>query len=114
MLRSTLNAASRLPVRGLAPKKGGKKAEDTSSGTATGHLSATEVTGCNIFKDGSDPPILPDDQYPSWLWELATPGPTLNELERKGPDSLEPDELKRYVKLKRRDSIRRNNAMRSK
>ena len=59
----------------------------------TRSLSPTEATGCNIFKNGSDPPILPDSEYPDWLWKLATPGATLKELERKGPDNLDMDEV---------------------
>ena len=24
----------------------------------------------NIYKEGKDPPLLPDDQYPEWLFEI--------------------------------------------
>ena len=27
--------------------------------------------GANVFKDGTDPPIKEDSEYPDWLWELA-------------------------------------------
>ena len=93
---------------GIAPLKSRIRAVDGSNGISahhhnvflllaaaapTGSLSATEVTGCNIYKNGSDPPILPDAEYPEWLWKLATPGATLKELERKGPDNLDMDEV---------------------
>lgn len=46
-------------------------------------LSKEVATGVNILKGGSDPTLLPDDEYPEWLWELADSGPTLNELRRR-------------------------------
>mmetsp|Transcript_28723 Transcript_28723/g.80869 ORF Transcript_28723/g.80869 Transcript_28723/m.80869 type:complete len:118 (+) Transcript_28723:224-577(+) len=116
MLRQSLRATCRLPIRGLAPKKGGKgKQQAATAGEGpSGVLSATEVTGCNIYKSGSDPAILPDDQYPEWLWDLAQSEPTLRELERKGADNLSMPELKRAIKLDRRATIRANNERRSK
>lgn len=45
-------------------------------------LSSEVATGLNILKKGSDPPLKPDDQLPEWLWGLAEPGKTLNELRR--------------------------------
>ena len=66
----------------------------------TGSLSATEVTGCNIYKNGADPPILPDSEYPDWLWKLATPDATLRDLERTGPDNLDMDEVNFTALLK--------------
>lgn len=46
-------------------------------------LSKEVATGVNILKGGSDPPLLPDEEYPEWLWELADPEPTLFELRRR-------------------------------
>lgn len=40
------------------------------------------MTGCAIRKGESDPPILPDSEYPAWLFELMKPEPTVAELER--------------------------------
>jgi large subunit ribosomal protein L54 len=48
----------------------------------TGSLSAEVVTGVAIRKGESDPPILPDSEYPAWLFELMKPEPSVAELER--------------------------------
>ena len=31
------------------------------------------MRGANILKDGTDPPILPDSEYPDWLWTMCVP-----------------------------------------
>jgi large subunit ribosomal protein L54 len=48
----------------------------------TGQLSTEVVTGVAIRKGESDPPILPDSEYPAWLFELMKPEPSVAELER--------------------------------
>jgi hypothetical protein len=45
-------------------------------------LSKDIVTGLNLLKKGSDPPLKADEELPEWLWALAEPGKTLNELKR--------------------------------
>lgn len=47
-----------------------------------GELSDKVATGVAIRKGESDPPLLPDDQYPEWLWGLLTPEPSTAELQR--------------------------------
>lgn len=42
----------------------GKGAKDESTGGSLG------VIPVNYMKDGSHPPLKPDEEYPSWLWEL--------------------------------------------
>ena len=37
--------------------------------------------GANYLKEGEDPPILDDKEYPDWLWELDKPKPSLKQLE---------------------------------
>uniref|UniRef100_A0A7S2X0T2 Large ribosomal subunit protein mL54 n=1 Tax=Chloropicon primus TaxID=1764295 RepID=A0A7S2X0T2_9CHLO len=41
------------------------------------------VQGINYKKGGTDPKILPDGEYPEWLWTMIDPKPTLSELDRK-------------------------------
>ncbi|RUS76861.1 hypothetical protein EGW08_015371 [Elysia chlorotica] len=43
----------------------------------------THCCGANIFLEGSDPEIKPDQEYPEWLWSLRT--------ERGGQDLAELD-----------------------
>lgn len=51
-------------------------------------MSKDVLTGLNITKGGSDPPLKPDEEYPEWLWELAQPERTLADLRRKENSSL--------------------------
>ncbi|EDV21091.1 39S ribosomal protein L54, mitochondrial [Trichoplax sp. H2] len=37
--------------------------------------------GANYFKEGEDPTILDDSQYPEWLWDLDKPKASLSQLE---------------------------------
>lgn len=48
-----------------------------------GELSKTTATGCGLLKNEPDPPLLPDDAYPAWLWKLIDPMPTVKELTAK-------------------------------
>lgn len=61
-------------------------------GTASG-----VATGVNILKNGSDPELKPDSEYPEWLWKLTKPAASLGELAMKykagGIDALNMDEV---------------------
>lgn len=46
------------------------------------------VTGLNLLKKGSDPPLKGDEELPDWLWKLGEPEKTLNELKRADEASL--------------------------
>ena len=54
-------------------------------------MSHEVVTGLNTLKKGSDPPLRDDDQLPEWLWALAEPGRTLNEMRRMRDEDLSPE-----------------------
>lgn len=45
--------------------------------------------GINIYKAGSDPPLLADSECPAWLWTLAEPPLTLGQLQRKADQDLD-------------------------
>ena len=51
------------------------------------------VCGLNIMKNGQDPKLGPDSDYPDWLWELK--------LDR-GPYEHEPDTYKYWRQVRRR------------
>ncbi|EPS71701.1 hypothetical protein M569_03059, partial [Genlisea aurea] len=77
-------------------------------------VKATTVHGGNILKDGQDPKILPDSEYPEWLFRLLDKRPPLSELKRKDPESLPFEDLKRLVKLDNRARIKENNSLKAK
>ncbi|PRW59850.1 54S ribosomal mitochondrial [Chlorella sorokiniana] len=77
-------------------------------------MSKEVCTGLNILKKGQDPPLRPDDQLPDWLWKLAEPEKTLNELRRMQKEELSYEQMVRYVKLDNRSNIRERNEQTSK
>eukprot|EP00271_Cylindrocystis_brebissonii_P011528 TRINITY_DN29371_c0_g1_i1.p1 TRINITY_DN29371_c0_g1~~TRINITY_DN29371_c0_g1_i1.p1 ORF type:complete len:123 (-),score=29.00 TRINITY_DN29371_c0_g1_i1:229-597(-) len=72
------------------------------------------VVGANFLKEGSDPPLKDDSEYPDWLWTLLDKQPPLSELSRKKVEELALPELQRLVKLDNRAKIKEKNSIRSK
>ena len=61
------------------------------------------VCGANYLKEGGeDPPILPDSEYPDWLFKLR--------LDRQPPDisELSKDDIYYWIRL-RKINMRQNN-----
>ena len=63
------------------------------------------LVGGNILREGTDPKLKPDTEYPEWLWSMRTVrgAKPLEEIE---PDS---EEYWRYMKVK--DRLRRKMTM---
>jgi len=101
---------------GAKSKKGGKggAGDAPKESVLTKEMKSTTVFGANILKDGADPKIMPDSEYPDWLWHLLDKRPPLSELRRKNTETLPYEELKRFVKLDNRARIKENNAVRAK
>ncbi|GER47474.1 mitochondrial ribosomal protein L37, partial [Striga asiatica] len=102
---------------GAAKKKGSKGGAASTAPKAsllTKEVKSTTVFGANILKDGQDPKILPDSEYPDWLWLLLDKKPALSELRRKDVENLPFEDLKRFVKLDNRARIKENNSLRAK
>lgn len=72
-----LNRVFRGTLLKLAPKKKGGAAAETKAAPI---FSPEENQVFNIFQDVEDPPLLADENYPSWLWSLNQPAPTYAEL----------------------------------
>ncbi|CAN0402213.1 unnamed protein product, partial [Hapterophycus canaliculatus] len=55
-------------------KKGGKGGKGGAGGGADAKDSAGEhglgVIPINFRKDGKDPSVMPDEDYPDWLWNM--------------------------------------------
>lgn len=94
--------------------KGGAAADAPKKSILSKEVKSTTVVGANILKDGADPKILADSEYPDWLWHLVDKRPALSELRRKNVETLPYDDLKRFVKLDNRVRIKENNSIRAK
>ena len=92
----------------------GAAASDAPKSVLSKEVKATTVVDANILKDGADPKILPDSEYPDWLMHLLDKRPALSELRRKKIETLPYEDLKRFVKLDNRARIKENNALKAK
>ncbi|KAG4180341.1 hypothetical protein ERO13_A10G160300v2 [Gossypium hirsutum] len=97
-------------------KKGSKGAASDApkASVLSKEVKSTTVVGANILKDGTDPKIMPDSEYPDWLWHLLDKRPALSELRRKNIETLPYEDLKRFVKLDNRARIKENNSIKAK
>ncbi|ERM99273.1 hypothetical protein AMTRI_Chr02g254000 [Amborella trichopoda] len=126
ILLRPLKKANTLAVSGCrafaAAGGGGKSKKGSKGGGADApkasilskEVKSTTVYGANIWKEGSDPKILADSEYPDWLFHLLDKQPTLSELSRKDSQTLPYEELKRFVKLDNRKRIKENNSVKAK
>ncbi|KAL9238119.1 hypothetical protein vseg_012589 [Gypsophila vaccaria] len=94
--------------------KGAAAADAPKTSTLSKEVKSTTVVGANILKDGADPKILADSEYPDWLWHILDKRPALSELQRKDAESLSYEDLKRFVKLDNRARIKESNSVRAK
>ncbi|XP_051117272.1 54S ribosomal protein L37, mitochondrial [Andrographis paniculata] len=101
---------------GGAKKKASKGAASNApkASLLTNEVKSTTLFGGNILKDGQDPKLLLDSEYPDWLWHLVDKRPALSALRRSDPETLSYDDLKRLVKLDNRARIKENNSLKAK
>eukprot|EP00536_Pseudo-nitzschia_multiseries_P000680 jgi/Psemu1/179288/e_gw1.8.150.1 len=69
----------------------------------------TELTNLAIFKGKDVPVTLERSEYPEWVNDLATPQPSLAALRKIPNEEADLDQIKRYLKLTRRQAIRQRN-----
>lgn len=94
--------------------KGGGASDVPKGSSLSKEIKSTTVVGGNILKDGTDPKLVADSEYPDWLWHLLDKKPALSELRRKNTETLPYDDLKRFVKLDNRARIKENNSLKAK
>ncbi|KAI3409003.1 uncharacterized protein J3R85_019880 [Psidium guajava] len=109
--RRTFAAAGGKAKKG---SKGGAAGDAAKASILSKEVKSTTVVGANILKDGADPKVLPDSEYPDWLWHLVDKKPALSELRRKNIETLPYGDLKRFVKLDNRARIKENNSLKAK
>jgi|Transcript_23553 large subunit ribosomal protein L54 len=106
--RATRTFIRPMAKKAAAPAKA-KKAEPLK--VDKGKLETT-VYGLNILKGGTDPPILPDSEYPDWVFQLHLPRPTYAELAKRfeeDTESLTMEEQRRMIKKWNVKRIKQNN-----
>ncbi|XP_022773663.1 39S ribosomal protein L54, mitochondrial-like isoform X2 [Durio zibethinus] len=122
-LRSVIVAKEAVAVGHRTFAAGAGKTKKGSKGAASDapkasilskEVKSTTVVGANILKDGADSKIMPDSEYPDWLWHLLDKRPALSELRRKNIETLPYEDLKRFVKLDNRARIKENNSVKAK
>ncbi|GKA86444.1 54S ribosomal protein L37, mitochondrial-like protein [Tanacetum coccineum] len=113
-ITNQLGTCRTFAVGGKSKKKGGGAADAPKQSILTKEVKSTTVVGANILKEGADPKILADSEYPDWLFHLLDKKPALSELRRKSIESLPYEDLKRFVKLDNRARIKENNSVRAK
>ncbi|PIA51365.1 hypothetical protein AQUCO_01100292v1 [Aquilegia coerulea] len=94
--------------------KGGAASDAPKASTLSKEIKSTTTIGANTLKDGTDPKLLADSEYPDWLWSLINKRAALSELRRKNTESLPYEDLKRFVKLDNRARIKDNNSLKAK
>ena len=98
-----------------APAKAKKaKVESPVGPTVEKEIRNKSVLGENILKEGADPPVRPDSEYPNWLFSLLDRPLALSELERRDAQSMTMHELHRFVKLENRRRVKENNSLKAK
>ncbi|XP_020229023.1 54S ribosomal protein L37, mitochondrial [Cajanus cajan] len=109
-------ACQRTYATGKAKKgsKGGGAGDAPKASTLSKEVKSSTVVGANILKEGTDPKIQPDSEYPDWLWHLLDKRMALSELRRKNIETLPYEDLKRFVKLDNRARIKENNSVKAK
>ncbi|XP_052281181.1 uncharacterized protein LOC127878692 [Dreissena polymorpha] len=83
------------------PQKGAKKKFEVETNA---ELLCTRLCGGNVFKEGEDPVLGKDEDYPDWLWKLRT---------EKGPIPLEEltEDDTRYWRRLRKMTMKENNKL---
>ncbi|XP_027153190.1 uncharacterized protein LOC113753278 isoform X1 [Coffea eugenioides] len=94
--------------------KGGGAGDAPKESMLSKEVKSTTVVGATILKNGTDPKLLPDAEYPDWLSYLVDKRPVLSELRRKDIEILPCEDLKRFVKLDNRARIKENNSITAK
>ncbi|KAL0011352.1 hypothetical protein SO802_006460 [Lithocarpus litseifolius] len=107
--------AARTPMAGAKKGSKGSAASDApKESILSKEVKSTTVVGADILKAGADPKILPDSEYPDWLWHLIDKHPALSELRRKNTETLPYENLKHFVKLDNRSRIKEHNSLKAK
>ncbi|KAK8793020.1 hypothetical protein WA538_002531 [Blastocystis sp. DL] len=102
-----------VPSRGFASgdkKKGKKQAAQPAEETKK----SDSLIPINIFADGKDPEVLPDDQYPDWLWHMLDPKVSPDEWETRHFEGATEKEMTDIIRIKAARKIKEYNLSKGK
>lgn len=89
--------------------KGGAGAAAAPTGAGAAAAAADGVVPINIMKEGADPELKDESEYPEWLWEVLEEKPSLMDLALKGADKLTPEEAKLLISMVSTAAIKESN-----
>ncbi len=69
----------------------------------------SKVVPVNLLKEGPEPEIKPDSEYPPWVFTLTDERPILEDLVMKGLENVKPADMKRVFRLANKRRIKANN-----
>lgn len=69
----------------------------------------TPLKSLGVVKDQDPPVVKPREEYPAWVGSLATPPHTLATLRRMPNEEATDRDIMRYLKLNRRQIIKKRN-----
>ena len=100
-----------LPSRGLAKKSKAAAAAAPVKKVIRDDLEDI-VSGLNVLKEGEDPKVKDDSEYPDWVFTLHKPLPSLEDLTKRyqaDKDSLNAEEMRRMIRQWNRKRIKESN-----
>ena len=80
-----------------------------TSSSALPMKAGTELKTLGIFKGQDTPITLERSEYPNWINTLSQPLASLATLRKIPNEEAELDQIKRYLKLTRRQAVRQRN-----
>jgi len=80
-----------------------------TSSSALPMKAGTELKALAIFKGKDTPFTMERSKYPNWVNTLSQPLPSLATLRKIPNEEAELDQIKRYLKLTRRQAVRQRN-----
>mmetsp|Transcript_15490 Transcript_15490/g.32077 ORF Transcript_15490/g.32077 Transcript_15490/m.32077 type:complete len:109 (-) Transcript_15490:37-363(-) len=86
-----------------------KRSFVTSSTREMPMKAGTSLKDLAVFKNQEAPVTLERSEYPDWVNDLAKPQPSLAALRKIPNEEAELHEIKRYLKLTRRQAVRQRN-----
>mmetsp|Transcript_26188 Transcript_26188/g.57354 ORF Transcript_26188/g.57354 Transcript_26188/m.57354 type:complete len:113 (-) Transcript_26188:223-561(-) len=107
-MTTTITATVKLLAR-KHPPSGGLRMFGSTQTAGFPMKAGTELKNLAVFKGQDTPVTLERSEYPDWVGELATPQPSLAALRKIPNEEADLTQIKRFLKLGRRQAVRQRN-----